>query len=992
MFHKRQARSLAIVTTFVVFSLSLLFLAWSPALGASLPSTQSQPGSRPAGPAGSPRAGTPRIDTFSNKNSSTVAAGGLPSAALTIAKSVSGSHITRGPNWGSNGAMVTTGVVSGVDLEITKAVTPPFAAPGQLITYTLVFTNNSPATVYGVLVTDTLPVTVTGAYYIHNGSERIEPGDESFTWRVSAMDPGESFAITITGVISPDLATNTILTNVVTVTAADDVNPNNNTASVTSRAGPIFDLAIAKSVDPESVAAGDTVTYTLVITNRSLMTVTGATLSDTLPPGIEFGAVVTGGATYDSAARAVRWTGALPTPVITPGAIITIPYTWFDIGDLGTTVPFTLAYDIFEPDDEGQGTVDLPWPFPFFGTSYTTLSIGANGNVGFNTPLLDIYDGERAIPHPFPPNNRIAALYRDLLGPDSGCVEACALYTYHDTSEGRDRFIVQYHGFSTYLTNEPAIFQVVLYPDGQVEVYYNMVPKEIWEEEGYTEPLPVAGVENASGTSGISWTGTIADETAWRYLPGEVGPPVTHTIVYTATVSAALRPGAVLTNTAEVSSPFVDPDPSNNIATAAVTVTLGLADLAIAKSAAPNPVVAGGMLTYTLVYTNNGPGVATAVAITDAVPVSLTNPVVTWSGARITPTAALQYVWEVEDLLPGEGGIITITGRVTASLASGESAVLTNTAEIAAQEEDPQPVNNRETAAVTVLSAAPGNVAPIADAGPDQEVLAGTLVTLDGSGSSDPDGHLPLDYGWEQIGGPPVSLSAPTSSQTTFMAPSTATVLTFTLTVTDALGLASTPDMVVVTVREEPEEPGGSRVYLPVLVRPRLPDLVGSFTLTPDRNKFETGEPVTITVTITNQGTAPSGPFWVDLYISPNPVPVVAGLRWDQACAVWPCDGIAWAVEEGLPPGGSITLTSTPADFSPAHTRWYGTFRAPGTHTLYLFVDSWNGALTTGAVNEADEWNNRAVRGGIEVVGEPLLFGNDQAPPLEPRWLPRKDR
>src|SRR5690554_3197571 len=115
------------------------------------------------------------------------------------------------------------------------------------------------------------------------------------------MDPGESSATTITGAISPDLAPNTISRNGLCVTASDDVNPNNSTASVTSRAGPIFDLAIAKSVDPESVAAGDTVTYTLVITNRSLMTVTGATLSDTLPPGIEFGAVVTGGATYDSA-------------------------------------------------------------------------------------------------------------------------------------------------------------------------------------------------------------------------------------------------------------------------------------------------------------------------------------------------------------------------------------------------------------------------------------------------------------------------------------------------------------------------------------------------------------------------------------------------------------------------------------------------------------------------------------------------------------------
>jgi PKD repeat protein len=58
-----------------------------------------------------------------------------------------------------------------------------------------------------------------------------------------------------------------------------------------------------------------------------------------------------------------------------------------------------------------------------------------------------------------------------------------------------------------------------------------------------------------------------------------------------------------------------------------------------------------------------------------------------------------------------------------------------------------------------------------------------------------------LTYGWRQTGGPAVTLSDPTAVQVTFTAPGMATVLTFTLTVTDARGLVDpTPDEIVITV------------------------------------------------------------------------------------------------------------------------------------------------------------------------------------------------
>ncbi|HUV30540.1 MAG TPA: Ig-like domain-containing protein, partial [Acidobacteriota bacterium] len=90
------------------------------------------------------------------------------------------------------------------------------------------------------------------------------------------------------------------------------------------------------------------------------------------------------------------------------------------------------------------------------------------------------------------------------------------------------------------------------------------------------------------------------------------------------------------------------------------------------------------------------------------------------------------------------------------------------------------------------------NRPPVADAGFDQfTVPANSPVTLDGTGSFDPDGDV-ITYQWLQIGGPAVSLSSDTAAMPTFT-PGIPDDYFFELTVSDG-PLFSGPDTVLINV------------------------------------------------------------------------------------------------------------------------------------------------------------------------------------------------
>ncbi len=97
---------------------------------------------------------------------------------------------------------------------------------------------------------------------------------------------------------------------------------------------------------------------------------------------------------------------------------------------------------------------------------------------------------------------------------------------------------------------------------------------------------------------------------------------------------------------------------------------------------------------------------------------------------------------------------------------------------------------------------------PIADAGTDQTVTEATLVTLDGSNSSDADGAI-VSHLWEQTGGVAVTLTTVPPDKATFAAPDVAAAgetLTFQLTVTDEDGQSS---MDTISVNDSDSTGGG---------------------------------------------------------------------------------------------------------------------------------------------------------------------------------------
>jgi hypothetical protein len=150
-----------------------------------------------------------------------------------------------------------------------------------------------------------------------------------------------------------------------------------------------------------------------------------------------------------------------------------------------------------------------------------------------------------------------------------------------------------------------------------------------------------------------------------------------------------------------------------------------------------------------------------------------------------------------------------------------------------------------------------GLIAPVANAGANQTVASGALVTLAGTATGTP---VPT-FTWSQISGPAVILSAPGSATTTFTAPLGPVTLGFTLTATNSKGSSTSTITITVNGALSPTvnhvapvsiASGANGSFVIKASDPNIPALTPlTFTVT------QTGAPALTGLTVTNQACAP---------------------------------------------------------------------------------------------------------------------------------------
>ena len=224
------------------------------------------------------------------------------------------------------------------------------------------------------------------------------------------------------------------------------------------------------------------------------------------------------------------------------------------------------------------------------------------------------------------------------------------------------------------------------------------------------------------------------------------------------------------------------------------------------------------------------------------------------SGSSDPDNDPLSYSWE-SDGTPQ----ITLAGQAPTFTApqvgtSGGTVVFTLTVS------DGNGGTDTDTVTITINNVV-ANQPPTADAGSGQTVNEGATVTLDGSGSSDPDND-PLSYSWESDGTPQITLAG---QAPTFTAPQVGTsggTVVFTLTVSDGNGGTDT-DTVTITVQDVPPPPGTfDAVITPQTSSPTNQDPVfdvtfGSAVLTGEFTPSDvSASPAGLDVSVSGSGTA----------------------------------------------------------------------------------------------------------------------------------------
>ncbi len=577
-----------------------------------------------------------------------------------------------------------TGTPVNADLGIFKTDGVATVTAGGSTTYTIVVTNSGPNAVAGATVADTFPATLTNVTYTASGTggaAGFTNGSGNINQSVN-LPAGATITYTVNATVATG-ATGTI-SNTATVAApagVTDANQANNsstdTDTVATTTPATTDLSVFKSDGQTTVIAGEVISYTILVANLGTTPVTGATLTDILPPNTTLNTVASPAgwtldtstpgvvALTDTTALAAGATATITLQVTvnpgTTGAVINtasiappagtidtnaannvstdtdqvIPFAPENQVDLsvtktdgvttavpGSPLTYTITVSNAGPSDATGALITDIFPPTFTNVSYTATGTGTasgfaagNGNINQAVNL--------------PSGTSITYTVTGTVSPSAtGAIENTATVTAPtnvvDTNPGNN-FATDIDTltptFDLFLTKTD--FATTAVPGGTTT--YSVVVRNLG-------PSDVTGamvsdifdtskftkvtftVTGTPGTSGFSNSPT----TGVNNINQSVNLPAGSSINYTVTGTISPAATGTLTNTATATAPAgtTEINTQNNSATDTDTLTPTV-DLSITKTDGVTTANPGGTLTYTIVVSNSGPSTATGATVTD---------------------------------------------------------------------------------------------------------------------------------------------------------------------------------------------------------------------------------------------------------------------------------------------------------------------------------------------------------------------------------------
>ena len=564
---------------------------------------------------------------------------------------------TNDPNSSNNSTSEQTTVNDlTADLSITKSDAVDPVTVGDNVTYTVAVTNNGPHTAENVVMTDDLPNGVSFGFVTSSQGSCSEINGV-VSCNLGNINNGNTVIVTITVNTTSD----GVITNIASVTSTtNDPDNSNNSVSEQTTVFPTVqaDLSVNKNDVVDPVTVGDSLTYTITVTNNGPETAKDVVLIDNLPGGLSFVSHTTTQGICGQSNGVV--TCNIGTMNNGKTVTVTIVAKSTNTGNVTNTASVTssTADPNSNNNSSSEQTVIKPLPGADLEISKIDLldPVAEGANVTYTINVInngpDI--AENVLITDNLPNN---VNYISSTSSQGSCIEsngiiACTVGNIENGGSVEVTVMVQ-SITSGLIINTVSVTSSTVDPDSnnnstteQTTVTSIPLADLSIQKIDMIDPVTIGDSIHYEITVTNNGPDEANNVVLTDQLPGEVEFVSVFSVVGTCSESAGLVTcslgnignGSTVTativvktttigtviNTSSVTTSTTDPNLNNNSETQQTLVSeIPEADLSVTKTDDADPVIVGENVTYTVVVANKGPDTAEDVVLTDNLPANV---------------------------------------------------------------------------------------------------------------------------------------------------------------------------------------------------------------------------------------------------------------------------------------------------------------------------------------------------------------------------------